>query len=345
MSFEELGSVLRAEREKRGLSLDKVAEHLKISARILRSLEEGDDSALPHSVYARGFVRSYGNYLGLDSEELQEAMLAMNDEEQDVQPTSVYATPDLGSSHSGGKFFLILFVLLCAAGAALFWFYRDADLFSELQQARLSTAQPAPPRNVRPEAVTPDSASRHGEAQQAAPAVGQGTQSGQSGQSGQASALRPVPSAGIGSIGAQSLPLQTGQTGQAGQSSQAGPSSQTGQAGQGGAQQSSVIADQGAGTSQANAPAAVRDAPPVSGNHKIIITALAECWIHSNADDADTRQFSLRKGDTFALTFANKLQLKLGNAGGVRIRYNGEDLPPQGKDGQVRTLTFPLSAQ
>ena len=76
-------------------------------------------------------------------------------------------------------------------------------------------------------------------------------------------------------------------------------------------------------------------------NHKLIITAIEECWVHSNSDKTDTRQFSLRKGDTFALTFADSLELKLGNAGGVRLRYDGRDMPPAGTSGQVRTIVFP----
>jgi cytoskeleton protein RodZ len=83
--------------------------------------------------------------------------------------------------------------------------------------------------------------------------------------------------------------------------------------------------------------AAVRSGDP----HTIIIVALAECWVHSNADDTDTRQFSLHKGDTFVLAFSKKLVLKLGNAGGVRIRFNGRDMPPPGESGQVKTLVFP----
>lgn len=77
------------------------------------------------------------------------------------------------------------------------------------------------------------------------------------------------------------------------------------------------------------------------GTHKLIITATEECWIHSSADKTDTRQFSLHKGDTFALTFSKSLELKLGNAGGVRLRYDGEELPPAGQSGQVRNLVFP----
>lgn len=79
----------------------------------------------------------------------------------------------------------------------------------------------------------------------------------------------------------------------------------------------------------------------VNAPHRIIITALEECWIYSSADDTNTRQFTLLKGSTFALAFSKKLVLKFGNAGGVSIRYNGKDLPPVGKVGEVKTVTFP----
>ncbi|WP_300710516.1 DUF4115 domain-containing protein, partial [uncultured Desulfovibrio sp.] len=96
-------------------------------------------------------------------------------------------------------------------------------------------------------------------------------------------------------------------------------------------------------TAAENAPTA-----PATGNdgiqpeqHKVIIIATEECWIRSNADKTDVRQFSLNKGDTFALTFSHRLELKLGNAGGVRIRYDGKEMPPAGTSGQVLNLVFP----
>ena len=95
----------------------------------------------------------------------------------------------------------------------------------------------------------------------------------------------------------------------------------------------------------ATQPAQPADGALPPGQHKVVITATEECWVHSNADNTDTRQFSLRKGDTFALTFTKSLELKLGNAGGVRIRYNGQDMPAPGQSGQVRTLTFPPAAR
>lgn len=94
---------------------------------------------------------------------------------------------------------------------------------------------------------------------------------------------------------------------------------------------------------QATLPEPAPESPAVRPDepHSLVITAVEECWVHSNADKTDTRQFSLRKGDTFALTFSNSLELKLGNAGGVRLRYDGEELPPPGTSGQVKTITFP----
>ncbi|MBO6171460.1 MAG: DUF4115 domain-containing protein, partial [Desulfovibrio sp.] len=92
------------------------------------------------------------------------------------------------------------------------------------------------------------------------------------------------------------------------------------------------------------AVAAAPPAAPSESTHKVVITAIEECWVHSSADKTDTRQFSLRRGDTFALTFSTSLELKLGNAGGVRLRYDGEELPPAGRAGQVRTLSFPPAA-
>ena len=74
MTLEELGALLRAERERRGLSIEDVSAHLKISVRKLRALEDGDASAMPHPAYVKGFVRSYATYLGMATSEVVEAM-------------------------------------------------------------------------------------------------------------------------------------------------------------------------------------------------------------------------------------------------------------------------------
>ena len=50
MTLEELGALLRAERERRGLSIEDVSAHLKISVRKLRALEDGDELVVPQGI-------------------------------------------------------------------------------------------------------------------------------------------------------------------------------------------------------------------------------------------------------------------------------------------------------
>jgi len=63
---EELGKLLRHNREQQQLSLGDVSEHLKLPARQVEALENADFSKLPEPVFVRGFLRSYGRYLNLD---------------------------------------------------------------------------------------------------------------------------------------------------------------------------------------------------------------------------------------------------------------------------------------
>jgi cytoskeleton protein RodZ len=64
------GERLRRERELREVSLEEISVATKISGRYLNALENEDWSKLPGGVFARGFVRSIGRYLGLDEESL-----------------------------------------------------------------------------------------------------------------------------------------------------------------------------------------------------------------------------------------------------------------------------------
>lgn len=60
------GRTLEQARIAAGLSLEEAAAATHISSRYLRALEEEDLVDLPAPVYARGFLRTYAQYLGLD---------------------------------------------------------------------------------------------------------------------------------------------------------------------------------------------------------------------------------------------------------------------------------------
>jgi cytoskeleton protein RodZ len=65
--LETVGQDLRAARQRRGDELATVSRALKIRKDHLEALEEDRIAALPGRAYAIGFVRSYADYLGLDS--------------------------------------------------------------------------------------------------------------------------------------------------------------------------------------------------------------------------------------------------------------------------------------
>lgn len=65
----ELGSLLTRAREARGLTLEDAERDTRISRRYLQALESEQFEVIPAPVYARGFLRSYSQYLGVDPAE------------------------------------------------------------------------------------------------------------------------------------------------------------------------------------------------------------------------------------------------------------------------------------
>lgn len=65
-----IGSVLEQARTRAGLDLREVEQRTKIRVKYLQALEDEEWSELPSSAYAKGFLRTYGELLGLDGEAL-----------------------------------------------------------------------------------------------------------------------------------------------------------------------------------------------------------------------------------------------------------------------------------
>jgi len=71
-----VGEVLRNRREALGISLEQVYAHLRIPVRWLVAMEEDRFDVFDSPQYAKGFVRSYADFLGLDPEPLVQAVAA-----------------------------------------------------------------------------------------------------------------------------------------------------------------------------------------------------------------------------------------------------------------------------
>ena len=337
MTLVELGAALRVEREKRGLDMEDAANRLKISARLLRALEEGDETSLPPLAYTKGFIRSYASYVGLSAEEVSEALGALEAASEPVAPQNVYEPEMVLTQRRNLKPILAGLFMVCVVAVVMVAWQQGVFDFLSRQTRRL--AQPAPLQSA--ESVDPGNlASRP--STPVAPAQGQGT--AQTTAPAQAPAAVSQPQGAAAPAQGQAPAQATVQTPAQASAQPAAPGLPPVR----GTAASAPVANAPASTppatpaASAAAPAAASQGSDVPvGAHKLIITATEECWIHSSADKTDTRQFSLHKGDTFALTFSKSLELKLGNAGGVRLRYDGEELPPAGQSGQVRNLVFP----
>jgi transcriptional regulator with XRE-family HTH domain len=66
----EIGEKLRSSRELRGTSMTEISTTLKIRAKYLTALEEGNIAELPSQVYLIGYLKSYADFLGLDGNAL-----------------------------------------------------------------------------------------------------------------------------------------------------------------------------------------------------------------------------------------------------------------------------------
>jgi cytoskeletal protein RodZ len=74
MSVEQLGKALTQARTARGLTLPDVERDTRISSKYLEALERGELETLPAPVYARAFMRTYSQYLGLNSRDFVSEM-------------------------------------------------------------------------------------------------------------------------------------------------------------------------------------------------------------------------------------------------------------------------------
>lgn len=146
---EDFGSYLKHERELRGVPLDDIAESTKISVRFLRALEEGRFEDLPGEVFIKGFIRSYGQAIGSNVDELLAAYHESGAKHQGTGPPSTEISPsrektskNLNPSVFPTKALLGFGAALLIIGGGVYWFTSNKAENSGLspQESRLETS-------------------------------------------------------------------------------------------------------------------------------------------------------------------------------------------------------------
>jgi len=95
-----VGEQLRTARKARGLAVLDIAQALKLGARQVEALENGDWAFLPGATFVRGFIRNYARLLQLDSAPLMAQLDSVL--EKPVSSLSVPEARPASMPHTGG---------------------------------------------------------------------------------------------------------------------------------------------------------------------------------------------------------------------------------------------------
>ena len=74
---------------------------------------------------------------------------------------------------------------------------------------------------------------------------------------------------------------------------------------------------------------------PSSASHHLRVQAKAKTWLHVTIDDQPLKRLFLSPGQSLEWSAEKEFTLSLGNAGAVKLSLDGKELPPLGKAGQM----------
>jgi cytoskeletal protein RodZ len=70
------------------------------------------------------------------------------------------------------------------------------------------------------------------------------------------------------------------------------------------------------------------------------LKAIEETWVDLKVDDQSNKEAIFKPGDGISVRASNRIQILVGNAGGLQMIFNGKPLDKLGKSGEVVTLIF-----
>ncbi|MCE3026429.1 RodZ domain-containing protein [Salinicola sp. DM10] len=322
---ESAGKMLRAERERQGLSLDEVALQLNLRPSVVEGLEQDNFEQVPIAAYRRGYVRAYARLLGMNERQVVSAYNAahgQSDIERKLSPVNTTRPPS-----RVGAWVIRLFTLLVIAaliGLTLVWWQsrEGNDLFG-------GASDDAP--------IAVDSLDGTSDA---APAADTGTQLAPNSDT----ALPPMPTAAdtpaaadtAGDTGAAPTSDSTPPTADEREAQSVAASAQTAGASTGTNTQGTNTqgtdtqgaSDQNAAGQSADTAAASSDesaqSTPSADVNTLSLTFNQQSWTEIY-DATDKRIFSGLQSAGSQATASGKppFRLTIGNASGVSLRYRG----------------------
>ncbi len=151
------GARLREARAAAGLSLDAVAQQLKLAPRQVKALEDDDFAQLPGRTFVRGFLRNYARLVRLDPDallaSLPEASSTPSLDHPSLSPTTRVMGELPADSHgkpSSARWAIPLALIAIVAIAVVYEFARPLADHAKAPAADKATGAPAAPAAPRP---------------------------------------------------------------------------------------------------------------------------------------------------------------------------------------------------
>jgi cytoskeleton protein RodZ len=324
--MEKVAQILRQVREQRGLSLEEVAQRTRISLVYLSLLEgkftdnKGQARLLADPLYLIPHLRTYADFLDIDP---NFAVTQFTEELQATQGKSVKITetaqpaPLLSSPPQRSRAISISIVLVSVlVTLALIGQYSDRQVRNpESVNDRILTSAEAPfgsmpqtPTLLPPSDTTPPIPNTQQRTPPPAPLTTQ----------------PPLPvSSGAAQHPALSLDTPASSPSQTAQTEKTTPPPPQPEA-------SSPLVTALAQQSARNS------------SHLLRIHAKEATWIRVSAE-GQTKEMILQPGQSANWSSESVFELTIGNAGGVTLNFDGQDLPPLGRSGQViRNMHLPF---
>ena len=323
---------IREAREQKGLTLQQVEEATRIPRYYLEIIEGGGDARLVSDrLYMVHYLRSYAAFLEVEQETLAAQFIREN---RPLEPADIVALPRR-RSWKGITLAVLALLLMIGIGVIV----REPALVgvsfpwlpgAPVEPVVVSTtpappetpAQPAPPTPVaRPKESGPQTSVLQPEANETDPSEPR-----------LVAAPPAEPTEPVAARVPEPQPVTAGQgTGPPATAPDTGapPSEQV--------PDTSETAETTAppATEVASLPQPAETDDDAAANHTLTITAEERSWLRVWVDGEPFRDMLLTPGDSRTLSARASFVITFGNAGGVRLTLNGEELPPAGNSGQV----------
>lgn len=345
MTFLELGSALREARMALGLSIEDIADRLKLTSRLVRTLEEGDIAGLPHAVYTRGFIRGYASIVKINLEEYQHVIdevypLNVPDEYEE----KITLVPSTRRRSKNTHLMLLAFLVCGGLIAGAYWKFNQPQEIVVPVSNGIATEQGASQIAENTQNYTEKSATQKTLSQS------NDTQSSKTLSVEERVARDLAKGQGLSQDSApEDKTVQSGVNSNQNisQNPSVAPESTPNEV----AETTNTLADKAEDKPDLNvhekadtaSSTAEKSSPAtVSGQHTIVVTAQEDCWMRVVPDGGKTSQMVLKKGESMTYHFKKNLEMRFGNAGGVSLTYDGKAMPAPGQRGKAVTVVYPL---